>query len=214
MSKTMEWNEYFMIHVDPSLNGTNGINGAKSSSALDTTNKILIKIVSEVEGNKSKQKTIGMVNITLPTATQLSNYKDIIEQWYPINLTKTFDTSNSKDNSLLISIKFPNTQRKHSMDSGLSQEQSQQSQTHPNNVKENSLNKPSTVTSPKLSPKPGEDERLRKGVITELMLTEEQYVKDLGIIIDLFEKPIQSNGWLDPRELATLFSNVEKTTRS
>eukprot|EP01088_Endostelium_zonatum_P021255 TRINITY_DN827_c2_g1_i1.p1 TRINITY_DN827_c2_g1~~TRINITY_DN827_c2_g1_i1.p1 ORF type:complete len:843 (-),score=218.65 TRINITY_DN827_c2_g1_i1:33-2561(-) len=196
-TQTMEWNDHLLLQIEPTNMAPLATN--KSSSHVDILHKILVKIIVEGEGGKSKPRTIGMVNIPIPGSSQLEKSKHgNIEQWYPMTLIKT----EGKDSSLLVRISFPLLSRKHSLDSI--------PQIAINNSSHDPLSKPPLPASPPKDRLPGpDDEKLRRGAIHELILTEEQYVKDLGIVIDLFYKPIQANGWLDPRELATLFSNVE-----
>ena len=54
-----------------------------------------------------------------------------------------------------------------------------------------------------------ERERQRQEVIYELIRTEREYVRDLGIVIDVFLKPIKEKKILSPKEMA-LFSSIDQ----
>ncbi|KAL6044428.1 Rho guanine nucleotide exchange factor (GEF) 17 [Balamuthia mandrillaris] len=52
-------------------------------------------------------------------------------------------------------------------------------------------------------------ERKRQDVIFELITTEQQYVQDLHILVDVFLKPVRQRQFLNKMEQAMIFSNVE-----
>ncbi|KAL6052950.1 Rho guanine nucleotide exchange factor (GEF) 17, variant 3 [Balamuthia mandrillaris] len=52
-------------------------------------------------------------------------------------------------------------------------------------------------------------ERRRQDVIFELITTEQQYVQDLHILVDVFLKPVRQRQFLNKMEQAMIFSNVE-----
>lgn len=57
--------------------------------------------------------------------------------------------------------------------------------------------------------KEAERKKHRKLVINEIRVTESDYVKDIGIIVNVFSTPLRSEGILSPAEMVALFSNIE-----
>ena len=65
----------------------------------------------------------------------------------------------------------------------------------------------SDIVEPHVSSSASKEEQKRQQLIFELLCTEQSYVQDLQLVVEVFYTPMKAAAWLKPSELETVFMN-------